>query len=473
MPADITLLPGDNRKSLAEMPDSSIDAVVTDPPYNLTSVTKRFGKPGSAAARRDGNDGSFARLSGGFMGKLWDSTGIERDPEFWAEVYRVLKPGGFVFAFAGARTGHWQGCAMELAGFVMHPTHAWIFGSGFPKGHDASKAIDKHLGTEALRTVTGARYEAKRFAPGATVVKEGGYRKREDADGNEQTFAATTEAGGSPEAQQWDGYKYGTQTQKPAMEPIYLGQKPYDGKPVESILKWGVGAFNVDGCRVPSEGGSVRNGEASQDRRYADRGAVGFAATPGPRGGDPTGRYPANVLHDNSPEVVALFPDSAGQLARESSSSSRKTQDIYGTMTRGSAGREPRGDSGSAARFFNSFPADDFPWPVAFYHPKAGKADRRGELVDRDAGERPHPTVKPIGLLRHLIRHVCPPGGTILDPFAGTGTTAEAARLEGMGCVLMEAEDEYVAFLRRRFELTPDDGDSQPSVAECDYLDLL
>lgn len=108
---------------------------------------------------------------------------------------------------------------------------------------------------------------------------------------------------------------------------------------------------------------------------------------------------------------------------------------------------------GSFARFFNSFPADDFPWPMAFYHSKAGKADRRADLVDRDAGEKPHPTVKPIGLLRHLVRHICPPGGTVLDPFGGTGTTAEAARLEGCNAVLMEAEPEYIAFLRRRFDL--------------------
>ena len=358
----VVLHEGDNRVSLRTLPENSIDAVVTDPPYSLTSITKRFGKAGSAPARADKNDGSFARVSGGFQGKKWDATGIERDPEFWAEVYRALKPGGFVFAFAGARTGHWQACAMELAGFIMHPMHSWLYGQGFPKGHALDPAL---LG---------------------------------------------------------DGWKYGTQTQKPAMEPIYLGQKPYDGKPVESILKWGVGAFNIEATRVPI---SPDSGGSSEKQ----------------------GRYPAHVLHDGSDAVVALFPQSAGQLA-DASSSSRKTQSVYGATP-----GQRRGDSGSAARFFNSFPADDFPWPVAFYHSKAGKADRRAELVDRDAGERPHPSVKPIGLLRHLVRHICPPGGTVLDPFGGTGTTAEAARLEGCNAVLMEAEPEYIAFLRRRFDL--------------------
>lgn len=499
----VSLHAGDNRASLAALPENSIDAVVTDPPYSLTSITKRFGKPGAAAARTEGNDGSFARVSAGFMGLQWDATGIERDPEFWAAVYRVLKPGGFVFAFSGARTGHWQACAMETAGFIMHPMHAWIYSTGFPKGHDASKAIDRHLGTSDLREVVGTRYEARRFAPGATVVQEGGYRKREVEDGNEQTFAATDEIGGSPEARQWDGWKYGTQTQKPAMEPIYLGQKPYEGKPVESILKWGVGAFNIDGCRVPTVDDLNGGAYAKQGgrRESASLRAGGGMNVPGKTVGaefvQPAGRYPANLLHDGSPEVAALFPDSKGQQGdvrgTEASRTGDKNANCYGEFGCVPAAR--RNDSGSAARFFNSFPDDD--WcldcgqhlasepcpeleadellaernaeidyrghsdiaiPVAFYHTKAGKSDR--------AGSR-HPTVKPIGLLRHLIRHICPPGGTVLDPFAGSGTTAEAARLEGMSCVLMEAEPEYLAFLRQRFGL------AAPLAAADDFSDLL
>lgn len=401
----VVLHEGGNRVSLRAMPENIIDAVVTDPPYSLTSITKRFGKPGSAPARREKNDGGFARVSGGFMGKTWDASGIERDPEFWAEVYRVLKPGGFVFAFAGARTGHWQAVAMELAGFIMHPMHSWLYGQGFPKGH----ALDPAL------------------------------------------------LGG--------GWKYGTQTQKPAMEPIYLGQKPYDGKPVESILKWGVGAFNIDGCRVPTTenlgGGAYaatsegRGGTWQNDERAAGDGA-GFRNGGAGDFSPPPGRYPANVLHDGSDAVVALFPETGVSSGGKGKASGQIDNDaVYGKFSGENPGVSAGGfgDSGSAARFFNSFPADDFPWPLAFYHGKAGKADRRADLVDRDAGEKPHPTVKPIGLLRHLVRHICPPGGTVLDPFGGTGTTAEAARLEGMNAVLMEAEPEYVAFLRRRFDL--------------------
>ena len=154
--------------------------------------------------------------------------------------------------------------------------------------------------------------------------------------------------------------------------------------------------------------------------------------------------------------VVALFPQSKAGTE----TSPRGSGGIWSGVSNTPVGPQ-YGDSGSAARFFNSFPADDFPWPLAFYHSKAGKADRRAELVDRAAGEKPHPTVKPIGLMRHLVRHICPPGGTVLDPFGGTGTTAEAARLEGMNCVLMEAEPEYIAFLRRRFDLDARQDDAE------------
>ena len=143
MQSTVTLYPGDNRLSLQKLIDQGVrvHACVTDPPYGLVSIEKRFGKKGAAAARTEGNDGSFARLSAGFMGHTWDGTGIERDPDFWKLIYDILLPGGYVFAFSGSRTGHWQACAMETAGFVMHPMHGWCFSSDFPKAHNASKAI--------------------------------------------------------------------------------------------------------------------------------------------------------------------------------------------------------------------------------------------------------------------------------------------------------------------------------------------
>lgn len=445
----VTLHEGDNRASLRRLIDQGVrvHSVVTDPPYGLVSVQKRFGKEGSAPARTEKNDGSFARLSGGFMGRAWDGTGIERDPEFWALIYEILLPGGYVFAFSGSRTGHWQACAMEMAGFIMHPMHGWCFGSGFPKAHAADKAIDKALGVDGGKgAVRGSSGSVRNSMAG-------------DFTGGEYHDYVP----GSPEAQQWDGWAYGTQAQKPALEPIYLGQKPFSEKTgAANILKHGVGAVNIDGCRVPINpevddprlggAGSWKTDKAAQN--VYEGGYAGQQI-----GSSSLGRHPANLLLDGSPEVVAMFPDSKGQQgAVRGDEPSGVTKDIYGKFN----GRVPapvRGDSGSAARFFHQFPPGMDP---LFYHPKAGKADRAGSK---------HPTVKPIALMQYLIRHITPPGGTVLDPFAGSGTTAEAARREGFDCILMEAEPEYIDFLRGRFGLNADDFDDL--LGSSDYGDLL
>lgn len=436
--SEVILHPGDNRETLRRLIDEGVrvHACVTDPPYGLVSVQKRFGKEGSAPARTDNNDGSFARLSGGFMGKAWDATGIERDPEFWKLIYEILLPGGYVFAFSGSRTGHWQACAMELAGFIMHPMHGWCFGSGFPKAHAADKAIDKLLGVEGGFIAEGNA--VKRMIPGADQHRDGSWIKD-----NGREYQPGSYVPGSPEAAEWEGWAYGTQAQKPALEPIYLGQKPFSEKTgAANLLKHGVGAVNIDGCRVPSDEVITNHSRGSESAvskgKYGDSKAQETHQT----AGQSLGRHPANLLLDGSPEVVAMFPDSKGQLAKASTNeATRETQNVYGAMAHGSGGQEPRGDSGSAARFFHQFGPDTDP---LFYNGKAGKADRAGSK---------HPTVKPIALMQHLIRHITPPGGVVLDPFAGSGTTAEAAKREGFDCILMEAEDEYVDFLRQRFDL--------------------
>lgn len=360
----VSLYPGDNRQTLRRLIDEGfrVHSVCTDPPYGLTSVVKRFGKEGSAPALY-GADGAFARASAGFMGKAWDGTGIERDPEFWRLIWEILLPGGFCFAFSGSRTGHWQAVAMEQAGFIMHPMHAWVFHQGMPKAHDAAKAIDKHLGVE-----------------------------------------------GSPEAQQWDGWAYGTATQKPALEPIYLAQKPFSEKTgAANLLKHGVGALNIDGCRVPidlsKDASQLRQMNRSQRLEDTSGQTWGLSklAADTPQVVKEEGRWPANLILDGSDEAVALFDNNSD-------------------------------------RFYHQFNDLD---PI-ICHPKAGKADR---------AESKHPTVKPIALMQYLIRHITPPGGIVLDPFAGSGTTGEAAKREGFDCILMEAETEYVDFLRQRFNL--------------------
>lgn len=461
----VTIHAGDNRSSLRRLIDRGVrvHSVVTDAPYGLVSVQKRFGKEGSAAARTEGNDGSFGRLSAGFMGKAWDGTGIERDPEFWRLIYDILLPGGYVFAFSGSRTGHWQACAMETAGFIMHPMHGWAFGSGFPKAHAADKAIDKMLGIKGGFVAEGD--PVKRMILGADQHKDGSWIKD-----NGREYQPGSYVPGSPEAAQWEGWAYGTQAQKPALEPIYLGQKPFSEKTgAANLLEHGVGAINIDGCRVPTNGektggsGNAKVGTAV----YGDYAGNGGNTTPN------IGRHPSNLILDGSPEVVAMFPTSSVTGKRSMKSKAATVEGTNWLMDNHESTEYT--DSGSAARFFHQFPryvcetCQDEGWIIEgeqtemiqvacpdcmgscndelttqplFYHAKAGKLDRAGSA---------HPTVKPIALMQYLIRHITPPGGVVLDPFAGSGTTGVAAQKEGFDCILMEAEDEYVDFLMDRF----------------------
>lgn len=415
----VVLYGGDCREVLATLQEASVDSIVCDPPYALTQASR------GGSVRTNNPETPFGRTTladKGFMGKQWDTGEAAFAVEFWEQCYRVLKPGGHVVAFSGTRTYHRLACAIEDAGFEIRDQLAWCYGSGFPKSHDVSKAIDKAAG--AAREVIG---EGARFGRGAMQAKtrvEAGYRPTER---NPEGGAAIITAPATDEACEWAGW--GTAL-KPAWEPICLARKPLIGTVVANVLAHGTGALNIDGCRVESEGGKHREGEASQDRRYADRGSTNFAATPGPRGGDPMGRFPANLIHDGSPEVLACFPDSAGQLRPVGPEFKPKT----GTAVYGDYGPrphvEPRSDSGSSARFF--------------YTSKADADDRLGSK---------HPTVKPVDLMQWLVRLVTPKGGTTLDPFAGTGTTGEAAWREGMKAILIEREPEYQADIARRMDL--------------------
>lgn len=470
----VTLLEGDNREHLKRLIADGVrvHSVVTDPPYGLVSITKRFGKDGAAPAKF-GTDGAFARTGAGFMGSQWDGTGIERDPEFWRLIWEILLPGGYCLAFSGARTGHWQACAMEQAGFIMHPMTGWCFGSGFPKAHDAAKAIDKLLGKEGAVIPVGD--PVRRMVPGATQHATGQWEKPEDRRYQPGDYDPATAAA----AAAWQGWAYGAQTLKPALEPIYIGQKPFSEKTgAANLLKHGVGAFNLDGCRVACESGgrpALEVASLREDVKYTGTslsGRVdGSLQSSKAVGTTELGRHPATLIHDGSDTVRALFPDSQGQIAKASiSSDSRKTQLIYGAMARGNDNPfQPRTDADtSAARFFNAFPVEP---EALYYHAKASTRDRvyQCQICDlRGIGEKPtcacldennkhqlrgHPTVKPVALMRHLVRLVTPPGGIVLDPFAGTGTTGAAARAEGFDCVLMEAEGTYCEDIRARLSL--------------------
>ena len=409
----VTVHHGDSREVLKGFADASIHSVVCDPPYALVSIGKRFGAE-NAAAVKPGKTGAYARASAGFMGQKWDTGETAFDPDFWAEVLRVLKPGGHLLAFSGTRTYHRLACAVEDAGFEIRDMVSWLYGSGFPKSHDVSKGIDKAAG--ATREVVGTEKRQRGGSDDPTQSRGRNYRL---AGGEIDVTIPATEA-----ARQWEGW--GTAL-KPACEPIVLARKPLAGTVVANVLAHDTGALNIDGCRIEGGAGGRRDGEVSAARRYADHGSTNFAPTPGPRGGDAKGRWPANVIHDGSGEVLDTFPDTASG-SWSGQRSTPKTKGVYGAFEGGQ--EAPRnGDAGSAARFF--------------YSAKADAADRCGSK---------HPTVKPIDLMAYLCRLVTPPGGVVLDPFAGSGSTGMACLREGFDCVLIEREAQYVEDIHRRLK---------------------
>jgi site-specific DNA-methyltransferase (adenine-specific) len=401
------------------MPDASVDSIVTDPPYGLS-----------------------------FMGKRWDYD--VPSEEIWRECLRVLKPGGHLLAFAGTRTQHRMAVRIEDAGFEIRDMIAWVYGSGFPKSMDVSKAIDKAAGAE------GGRGPMKRGGERLARLEDG-KRDGEGRWGNETSRDPFTYLPATPAAQQWEGW--GTAL-KPALEPITMARKPLCGTVAENVLTHGTGAINVDGCRVD---GAVTTNPLV--RNVGGFGSGGLAnQTHPPKSVVSQGRWPANLIHDGSNEVVGLFPQTGvsagGRSGHTSAYSGGFKQEHYGDAKPGF------GDSGSAARFF--------------YCAKASKKDRDegcegleerasssmsgrrdcdnvewkadNDVTGRFVTQRRnhHPTVKPTALMRYLCRLVTPPSGTVLDPFMGSGSTGKAAVLEGFSFIGIEREAEYVEIAKAR-----------------------
>jgi DNA modification methylase len=432
----VTLWGADCLVAMKRLEANSVDSAVCDPPYHLTSIVKRFGAVNAAPAKR-GKTGAYARASAGFMGKQWDGGDIAFQPKVWREVFRVLKPGAHLIAFGGTRTYHRMACAIEDAGFEIRDCIQWLYGSGFPKSHDVGKGIDRMA--DAERPVVGAGKPVKRMIPGAD----------QNEDGWEKTNGRVYVPGQRPpvteDAQRWDGW--GTAL-KPACEPIVLARKPLEGTVAANVLKWGTGALNIDGCRVEIDGvspsivrreaaaksgnfgrlGDKTNGEVGKFRANGNRDA-GLANYLEGKDGDKLGRWPANVITDGSEEVVSAFPDVGDSHPPDNEGSVRDNR-VFGRDERPREFHPGFADASSAARFF--------------YTAKADSDDRLGSK---------HPTVKPVDLIQYLVRLVTPPRGLVLDPFAGTGTTGEAAWREGMRAVLIEREAEYQDDIRRRMAL--------------------
>ena len=415
---------GDCLEVLRSMPDCSVDSIVTDPPYGLS-----------------------------FMGKKWDYDVPSVD--VWVECLRVLKPGGHLLAFAGTRTQHRMAVRIEDAGFEIRDMIAWVYGSGFPKSLDVSKAIDKNNGevgrllrfTEWMRTTgltskqidqatetnMGGHYLTAKSQPAIPTRRLWsklrplcgqvpdwvdelverieaerevvGSRKQRGSPNGVAPFntassdVETITAPSTDAAKQWQGW--GTAL-KPALEPITVARKPLVGTVAENVLQHGTGAINVDGGRVGVDGGARRDlqhiGNDAETNTIYGKG-LGLA-NPAPRV-EGLGRWPANFIHDGSEEATDLLKDSA--------------------------------------RFF--------------YCAKASKADR---------GENHHPTVKPTDLMRYLCRLVTPPNGIVLDPFNGSGSTGCAAVLEGFQYIGIEREAEYIAISEKRIQARSKQVQEQP-----------
>lgn len=463
MTTQVELVQGDCLTAMAALPDSSVDTCITDPPYGL-----RDHKPGEVTACVS------AWLSGqpyepngrGFMGHSWDAW--VPGPEVWREVFRILKPGGSLLVFAGTRSLDLMMLAIRLAGFEMRDTigfahsqasiAAWVNGQGFPKGLNISKAIDAAAG--AQRPVVG---QADRKT---SLGSNGRYSP------GKPEFTPPITAPATPAAAEWDGWNT---TLKPAWEPIVLAMKPLDGSYSDNALRWGVAGLWVDGGRLPLnsvdreelEGKAHKNGHGRDTGSYSG----GFSRQ---QDAIPDGRWPANVILDGSPEVEDEFPQTTGQGARPAMRGQSHWGNGSGTQD---GARLAYDDGGSAARFFYSAKATQTERDAGTYglfwrraqgtshweridgHTYDILKQQNDAVVDaglsaphRIAQGNIHPTVKPLALCRYLARLTkTPAGGSVIDPFFGSGSIGIAAVLEGRSAVFgYEADPDYLEIARRR-----------------------
>lgn len=469
---------------LPTLPDNSIDAVVCDPPYEL-----------------------------GFMGKSWDSSGIAYNVEVWRECLRVLKPGGHLLAFGGSRTWHRIAVAIEDAGFDIRDSIAWMYGSGFPKSLDISKAIDKRGGVVAdfakfrdavkcamnengvtqaqLRDALGNHMLSHYLTAGSQpavpnyrdfkiirdMVKLGDSfdylfiaeaerevigTKKQRANSRSSLVPMNASAGdveivtapATPEAVKWQGW--GTAL-KPAFEPVVVARKPLIGTVAANVLEFGTGGLNIDGSRIGRKEGdnsSAGNRTATfgtQETQSGGDGSGGWEQNSG-------GRWPANVILDEY--TAALLDEQSGVSVSRPSDSGGYFGDSLATeggrvKARGSA----HNDSGGASRFFYVAKAskrdrneglDELPTKQTIGGGRLGNPVSGAYGSEKAPGKNFHPTVKPTDLMRYLVKLVTPPGGTVLDPFTGSGSTGKAAILEGFEFVGIELTEEYLPIIEGR-----------------------
>ncbi len=420
----ITVLNNNCLEALKEFPDNHFSSVVTDPPYGLS-----------------------------FMNKHWDYDvpGVD----VWTEVLRCLKPGGYLLSFGGTRTYHRMVVNIEDAGFEIRDQLQWIYGSGFPKSLNVSKAIDDYFGAE--REVVG-----KKDHPTA---------KNNDRTGDKSLFQNENHLNGShdittpstPEAQQWDGW--GTAL-KPANEPICVARKPLIGTVAENVLQHGTGGINIDGCRIGYKDEQDLN-SATFGRGTNIIGGNYVGATHGDGRtnipANPQGRWPANVMLDE--EAAAMLDEQTGTLKSGimKAGTIRAIEDThtFGFRNPDEVENDTYGDSGGASRFFycakasrsernkglEDFELKQLNWSSGTKNPGSFQSEGTNRSVANN-----HPTVKPISVMRWLVKLITPLGGIVLDPFAGTCTTGIGCKLEGFDAVMIEREKEYADKGRARVE---------------------
>lgn len=430
---------GSNLDVLPTLPDNSVDSIVTDPPYEL-----------------------------GFMGKSWDNSGIAYSVELWTECMRVLKPGGHLLAFGGSRTWHRLAVAIEDAGFEMRDSIAWLYGSGFPKSMDISKALDKAAGAE--RKVIGQSNAVGIKSITKSRVEQG-YRQNLTIANERETIDITAPA--TPEAQKWQGW--GTAL-KPAFEPVVVARKPLIGTVAANVLAYGTGGINIDASRIGTGTGEtktvhypdIRGGNYGQDSEsYSERATVA-------REVKDQGRWPANIILD--PYTAELLDEQHPKIEGREWTQNQGGYSFQPGQERASKGKAIHGKAtwGGPSRFF--------------YVAKASKKDRNEgleELEGKEIGAKGnglaracatcgatvldgcdcpdrtfvnptrqnfHPTVKPTALMEYLIKLVTPEGGTVLDPFTGSGSTGKAALLNGYQFIGIELTDEYLPIIEGRLK---------------------
>jgi len=430
-----TILHGNNLDILPTLPDNSVDSIVTDPPYEL-----------------------------GFMGKKWDSSGIAYSVELWTECLRVLKPGGHLLSFGGTRTFHRVAVAIEDAGFEIRDNIAWLYGSGFPKSLDVSKAIDKAAGAERVMKVNKRWAEKYPNGPGGNLSGNG----RSEHFGQAKRITGNpilTSDPVSPEAEQWNGW--GTAL-KPAHEPIIVARKPLIGTVAHNVLTHGTGALNIDGSRIASSSGEnfarpvnftgMNEGWARPWMQTAEGQATNAESRKQSEDkAKKLGRWPANIILDE--HTAGLLDEQSGVSKSTDSvrnNSARQSNSFGASVNHTGLGHS---DSGGASRFF--------------YVAKASKRDRNEGLDEmpikrpdnrsstgmgtfEEKGVQPqqnfHPTVKPTALMEYLVKLVTPRNGTVLDPFTGSGSTGKAAILNGFNFIGIEMTEDYLPIIDARLK---------------------